>query len=159
MADFQLSLLKWRAASPSQSALFFSCCCLFFKLFIFILEYSWLTTFVSKLPGRQQRNPAMHIQVSILPQTPLPSRLPHNVWAEFLVLYTRSLLAIGFKGVTFHIPSPTFVLLESRRVQLITRGFWKRAESELDITFHQGVLNHQLRHYLLKGSLTTLHQH
>ena len=28
--------------------------------------------------GRQQRDSAMHIYVSILPQTPLPSRLPHD---------------------------------------------------------------------------------
>ena len=27
----------------------------------------------------QQRDSAVHIQVSILPQTPLPSRLPHNI--------------------------------------------------------------------------------
>ena len=28
--------------------------------------------------GGQQRDSAMHIDVSILPQTPLPSRLPHH---------------------------------------------------------------------------------
>ena len=28
--------------------------------------------------GRQQRDSAIHTHVSILPQTPLPSRLPHN---------------------------------------------------------------------------------
>ena len=28
--------------------------------------------------GEQQKNSAVHIHVSILPQTPLPSRLPHN---------------------------------------------------------------------------------
>ena len=29
--------------------------------------------------GGQQRDPAIHIHVFILPQTPLPSRLPHNI--------------------------------------------------------------------------------
>ena len=29
--------------------------------------------------GGQQRDSAMHTHVSILPQTPLPSRLPHNI--------------------------------------------------------------------------------
>ena len=29
--------------------------------------------------GRQQRDSAIHTHVSILPQTPLPSRLPHNI--------------------------------------------------------------------------------
>ena len=30
-------------------------------------------------PGGPQRDSAIHIHVSILPQTPLPSRLPHNI--------------------------------------------------------------------------------
>ena len=29
--------------------------------------------------GEQQRDSAIHIYVIILPQTPLPSRLPHNI--------------------------------------------------------------------------------
>ena len=29
--------------------------------------------------SRQQRDSAIHIHVSILPQTPFPSRLPHNI--------------------------------------------------------------------------------
>ena len=33
---------------------------------------------VVMVSGQQQRDSAMHIHVSILPQTPLPSRLPHN---------------------------------------------------------------------------------
>ena len=31
------------------------------------------------ISGRQQRDSAIHIQVSVLPETPLPSRLPHNI--------------------------------------------------------------------------------
>ena len=43
--------------------------------------------------GEQQRDPATCIHVSILPQTPFPSRLPHNIPG----LYSRSSLAIHFK--------------------------------------------------------------
>ena len=32
--------------------------------------------------GRQQRDSAIHIHVSILPQTPFPSRLPHSIEPE-----------------------------------------------------------------------------
>ena len=41
-----------------------------------------------KVSGRQQRGLAIHIYVSILPQTPLSSRLPHNI-EQFPVLYSR----------------------------------------------------------------------
>ena len=30
------------------------------------------------VPGRQQRDSSMHMHISILPQSPVPSRLPHN---------------------------------------------------------------------------------
>ena len=43
---------------------------LFIKFLNFILGYSWLTT--------QQRDSAIHIQVSILPRIPFPSRLPQS---------------------------------------------------------------------------------
>ena len=36
--------------------------------------------------GGQHRVPAIGIRVSILPQTPLPSRLPRNIEREFPVL-------------------------------------------------------------------------
>ena len=45
------------------------------------------------ISGEQQRASAMHVHVSILPQTPLPSRLPRNA-AEFHMLCSRSLLVI-----------------------------------------------------------------
>ena len=44
--------------------------CLFIKFLNFIFGYSWLTT--------QQRDSAIHIQVSILPRIPFPSRMPHH---------------------------------------------------------------------------------
>ena len=44
---------------------------------LFILY--WLVNNVVIVSGEQWRDSAMHIHVSILPQTPLPSRLPHNI--------------------------------------------------------------------------------
>ena len=46
--------------------------------------------------GEQQRDSAMHIHVSILLQTPLLSRLPHNI-EQSALCYGRSLLFIHFK--------------------------------------------------------------
>ena len=37
----------------------------------------WPINSIAKVSGRQQRDSAMHIQVSILSQTPLPSRMAH----------------------------------------------------------------------------------
>ena len=42
--------------------------------------------------GEQQRDSTIHIYVSILSQTPLPSH-----WVEFPLLYSRSLLVIHYK--------------------------------------------------------------
>ena len=53
-----------------------------FKMFYFILEYSQLTMLC--VSGGQQRDSANHIHISILPQTPLPSRLPLNTEQSFL---------------------------------------------------------------------------
>ena len=55
--------------------------------------------------GRQQRDSAIYRHVSILPQTPLPSRLPYG--AEFHVLLSGSLLVAHFKysGVYMTIPN------------------------------------------------------
>ena len=47
--------------------------------------------------GGQQSDSAKHIHVSILPQTPFPSRLPHNIEQSSLVLYARSLFVTHFK--------------------------------------------------------------
>ena len=47
-----------------------------FKLFTL---YWSIADDVVKVSGGPQREPAIHIHVSILPQTPLPSRLPHNI--------------------------------------------------------------------------------
>ena len=39
----------------------------------------WLTNNAVIVSGEQQRDSAIRIHVSILPQTLLPSRLPHNI--------------------------------------------------------------------------------
>ena len=36
------------------------------------------------ISGEQQRDSAIHIHASILPQTPLPPRLPHNTEQRYL---------------------------------------------------------------------------
>ena len=60
--------------------------------FYFVLEYKPANNVV-RVSGEQWRDSAIFIHVSILPQTPLPSRLPHNI-EQFHVLYSRSLLSI-----------------------------------------------------------------
>ena len=52
----------------------------FLKLFILY----WSVNNVVIVSGSQQRDSAMHIHVAILSQTPLPSRLPHNIEQSFL---------------------------------------------------------------------------
>ena len=46
--------------------------------------------------GEQGNDSALHIHVSILPQTPLPSRLPHNIEQSFL-RYTVGPIGYPFK--------------------------------------------------------------
>ena len=54
--------------------------------------------------SEQQRDLAIdvHIHVSVLPTTLLPSRLPHNTEQRVHVLYSRSLLFICFKYNTMY---------------------------------------------------------
>ena len=47
--------------------------------FYFDLEYSWLANYFVIISDEQQRDSAICIHVSILPQALLPSRLPHNI--------------------------------------------------------------------------------
>ena len=51
---------------------------LFFKTFLFCIGV-YLINNVVIISGEQQRKSAIHIHISILPQTPLPSRLPHII--------------------------------------------------------------------------------
>ena len=54
-----------------------------FLAFYFILEYNncycMTVNIVVIISGGQQRGLAIHIHVSLLPQTPFPTRLPHNI--------------------------------------------------------------------------------
>ena len=51
----------------------------FKKTFYFALGYSRLTNNAVTVSGEQWRDSAIHIHVPILPQTPIPSRLPHDI--------------------------------------------------------------------------------
>ena len=50
----------------------------FFLTFNFVLEYSQLTNSVVMVSGEQQKDSDTHIHVSIVPQSPLPFRLPQD---------------------------------------------------------------------------------
>ena len=67
--------------------------------------------------GKQWRDSAIHIHVSILPQTPLPSRLTHNTEQSSMCCHRRFLLVIHSKHSSVYmtflkspaIPSPPWV--------------------------------------------------
>ena len=65
--------------------------------------------------GGQQRDSAIYIAVFILPQTPLPSRLPQNI-SEFPVLHSKSLTITYFKYIPVlpKLPNYPFLFLNSR---------------------------------------------
>ena len=74
-----LHLLHWKAVfttgkpGTSQEGHFS-----FLFNFLFILGYSRLTNNVVMFSSEQGRDSAIHTHASILPQTPLPSQLPHS---------------------------------------------------------------------------------
>ena len=82
----------------------------FFKLYI-ILEYIWINDVVI-VSGGQQRNSAIQIHVSIFPEVPTPSKLPHNI-RQFPVLYIRSLLVIHFKHSSVYMSIPNSLTIPS----------------------------------------------
>ena len=63
----------------------------------------------------RQRDPAICVHVSILPQTPFPSRLSHN----FPVLYSRSLLIIHFKYRSVYMSIPNSLTILSPHPSLL----------------------------------------
>ena len=69
------------------------------KNFLFYIRIQPINNFVI-ISGAQQRDSAIHIHISILPQIPLPSRLPHNIEQSSLC-YT--LLVIHFKYNSMYI--------------------------------------------------------
>ena len=84
---------------------------LFFLTFYSTLECSRLTMLV-RVSGGQQRDSAIHIHVSILPQTPLPSRLPHSTEQSFLC-YTAGHCWLAILNLTVLPVNPnTWVNLE-----------------------------------------------
>ena len=69
---------------------------LYFLLnFLFYIGVQPINNVVT-VSGAQRRDSAVHIYVSILLQTSLLSRLPHNIKQNFMC-YTGSLLVIHFK--------------------------------------------------------------
>ena len=54
------------------------------KTFYFVLGSSWLTSNVVIDSGEQWRDSAIHINVFLLLQIPIPSRLPHNIELSFM---------------------------------------------------------------------------
>ena len=68
LGDYWPPLSRCPTESPVFKTTFYS-----------VLRYGRLTNDVVIVSGEQWRDSAIHVHVSILPQTPLPSRLPHNV--------------------------------------------------------------------------------
>ena len=64
----------------------------------------------------QQRDSATHTHVSILPHTPLPSRLPHNMEQRFLCI--MSLLVTHFKYSSVHLSIPNSLTIPSLHLSL-----------------------------------------
>ena len=62
---------------------FFLTYSLFFKFFLFCIVVQPINSVVI-VSGEQWKDSALHIHVSILPQTHLPFRLPHNIEQRFL---------------------------------------------------------------------------
>ena len=59
-----------------------SCC--FFLTFYFVLGYRRLTHSIVIISGEHQRDSAIPVQVSILPQTRLPPRQSHDIEQSFM---------------------------------------------------------------------------
>ena len=79
--------------------------------------------------GGQQSDSAIHIHVSILPQTSLPSRLPHNIKESF-VCYT---LGPGWlTGIIFEKGILCWESIEQWRGQKAERERWREEGSVLN---------------------------
>ena len=93
----QLSPLIWTAA---------------FFFFLFCIGVMLINNIVIA-SSEQQRDSAIYIHVSILPQTLLPFRLPGWRWAEFQVMYSRTLLVIHFKYNLVYMSIPNSLAIPS----------------------------------------------
>ena len=98
--------------SPSFTEVYLMHKNLHIKKNLFCIGILLINNFVIVSCG-QQRDSAIHMHVSILPQTPFPGRLPSNT--EFHVPYRRSLLVIHFKysmymSITNSLTIPSLIL-------------------------------------------------
>ena len=121
---------------------------LLFKTFYFVLMYSQLPSNVVVVSSEQQRDSAIHIHVSILPKTSLPSRLSHNTEPSSM-LYNRSLLVIHFKysSVSMSIPNSLTVPSPSS-FPLITVSSFSKSVSLFVLWVH---LYHFFFRFHIKG--------
>ena len=88
-----LSFFFWEQRLPNLSS-FFQKNVLILYLYIVFYSVQPINNVVI-VSGEQWRDSAIHIHVSIFPQTPLPSRLPRNIEkSSMCYIYSRSLLAI-----------------------------------------------------------------
>ena len=72
-------LIVWKQTGMRCIPISPSNTCILFLTFYFVLGYSLLTNNIVIVLSEQQRNSAIHIHVSVLPQVPLPARLPQNI--------------------------------------------------------------------------------
>ena len=69
--------------------------------------------------GGQQRDLAIHIHVSIVPQTPLPSRLPDNIEQSSMCYIVGFYWLSSFNYSSVYMYIPNSLILFSIRVQLM----------------------------------------
>ena len=74
---------------------------------------SQLTNNVAIVSDAQQRNSAIYIHVSILPETPPPIQADIEHWAEFFMLYNRTLFVIHVKYSSVYMSIPNSLTLSS----------------------------------------------
>ena len=110
--------------------------------------HSQLTSNVVIVSGKQWRDSAIHIHGSILPQTPLPSKLPHNTEQSY-VLYSSSLLVICFKYSSLYMSIPKSLTIPSPHSSpLITLSSFSKFVSPL----HSGNLIKPVTVFLLPST-------
>ena len=80
--------------------------------------------------GGQQRGSAIGMHVSILPQTLLPSSLPHNIEQSSWV-HGRSLLVIHFKYSSVYMSIPNTLTIPSPQLSQVTVSSFSKAVSLL----------------------------
>ena len=78
-----------------------------------LLGYSWLTNNVVIVSSEEWKDSVIQIHASISPQTPASLQAAAERWAEFPVLYSRSLLVIHFKYSTVCMSVPNFLTVPS----------------------------------------------